>query len=84
MSTTHSMPAMNRRTFIGGALATGAMLAMAGRGATAALADEATANAVQGGDLKYYLTNPVGIEPFSAEENQGVSVIYNTFDPLCT
>ncbi|MBS5479192.1 MAG: ABC transporter substrate-binding protein [Coriobacteriia bacterium] len=84
MSTTHSMPAMNRRTFIGGALATGAMLAMAGRGATAALADEATANAVQGGDLKYYLTNPVGIEPFSAEENQGISVIYNTFDPLCT
>ena len=78
-----NVPAMNRRTFLGGALATGAMIAMAGHGATAALA-EAPEGATQGGDFKYYLTNPVAIEPFGAEENQGVEVILNLFDTLTT
>ena len=79
----HNVSSMSRRTFLGGALATAGMIAMAGQGATAALA-EAPEGATQGGDLKYYLTNPVAIEPFGAEENQGVSVMYNTYDPLCT
>ena len=97
---------LNRRTFVAGALATGAMIALAGcnsqkeEESTPAADDSSAADAADGesgaadasaagegtagGDFKYYITNPVGIEPFSAEENQGVSVIYNTFDPLCT
>ena len=36
-----------------------------------------------GGTFRFYLTNPVGIEPFHAEENMGVEVMYNLFMPLC-
>ena len=73
---------MNRRTFLAGTAAVAGMLAVAGTGVSAnvAKADEAK----QGGTLKFYLTNPVAIEPFGAEENQGVEVIQNLFDPLCT
>ncbi len=70
---------LTRRAFIGGALATGAALAMAGTNTQLAMADEPQA----GGVLNYYITNPVAIEPFGAEENQGVEVMFNTFDPLC-
>ena len=37
----------------------------------------------KGGTFRFYLTNPVGIEPFHAEENMGVEVMYNLFMPLC-
>ena len=40
--------------------------------------------AAQGGTVKWYLTNPVAIEPFGAEENQGVQVMYGLFDTLTT
>ena len=88
--------AMSRRSFLGGALATGAALTLAANGRLA-LASEGAADAedipevdenkegaVEGGTLTYYLTNPVGIEPFTAEENQGVEVISNLFDTLVT
>ena len=73
---------MNRRTFLVGAAATAGVLATAGSFASPRLAraDEAQ----KGCTVKYYLTNPVAIEPFGAEENQGVEVMSNTFDPLCT
>ena len=76
-------------------MATGAMIALAGGGGLA-LADEAagddvpepdeinTEGAVDGGSITYYLTNPVGIEPFDAEENQGVEVVSNLYDTLVT
>ena len=87
---------LTRRSFIAGTLATGALLAMASgsaalaedggasAGATAQPYDSDTNGAVQGGTLNWYLTNPVAIEPFGAEENQGVEVIYNLFDTLTT
>lgn len=51
----------------------------------AAKEDEAVADGEvkTGGTLRYYITNPVAIEPFGAEENQGVEVMFNLFDPLC-
>ena len=86
---------MSRRSFIRGAVATGAMLALAGSGSLA-LADEDAGEdipepdeisfegAVSGGRLNFYLTNPTGIEPFDSEENQGVEVAHNLFDTLVT
>ena len=44
-----------------------------------AASDEPT----KGGTFRFYLTNPVAIEPFGAEENMGVEVMYNLFMPLC-
>ena len=88
---------MSRRSFVRGALAAGVVLAMVG-GSADALADEAAlsgedvpepdeidaSGAVEGGVLRYELTNPVGIEPFDAEENMGVEVMTNLFDTLVT
>ena len=52
-----------------------------------AASEEETAPAAgeptKGGTFRFYLTNPVGIEPFHAEENMGVEVMYNLFMPLC-
>ena len=83
---------ISRRAFVCGALATSAAIAFAGsRTFEPAIAladddipepDEDTTGAVQGGTVTYYLTNPVGIEPYTAEENQGVEVVYNLFDTL--
>ena len=88
---------MSRRSFVRGALAAGAVLAMVG-GSADALADGVApsgedvpepdeidaSGAVEGGVLRYELTNPVGIEPFDAEENMGVEVMTNLFDTLVT
>lgn len=46
--------------------------------------DEDVSGGVPGGTLSYYLTNPVGIEPYTAEENQGVEVVKNLYDTLVT
>jgi peptide/nickel transport system substrate-binding protein/oligopeptide transport system substrate-binding protein len=45
--------------------------------------EEADGEPKTGGILKYYITNPTAIEPFGAEENQGVEVMFNTYEPLC-
>ena len=94
--------AMSRRSFLGGALTTGALIALAANkpafAAESSAADKAAdadaedipevdenkEGAVQGGTLTYYLTNPVGIEPFTTEENQGVEAASNLFDTLVT
>ena len=95
---------MSRRAFVRGAMATGAMIALAG-GSLTALADEGgegsdgdapsgddvpepdevdASGAVDGGSLGFYITNPVGIEPFDTQENQGIAVASNLFDTLVT
>ncbi len=93
----HMGAALSRRQFVGGALATGALLALAGTG-TMALADEedagsdevqaideaGVADGVAGGTLRWFITSPSGIEPFMAEETQGVQVMYQLFDTLTT
>lgn len=88
---------ITRRSFLGGALATGAALALAGCGkqepsdsTDSAPAADADSDAQAGedtpktgGTLKFYITNPVAIEPFGAEEIQGVEVMFNLYTPLC-
>ena len=34
--------------------------------------------------MTWFITNPSGIEPFMAEETQGVQVMYQLFDTLTT
>lgn len=74
---------MSRRSFIAGALATGAALAMAKPSidASVAFANDA---AVDGGTLNYYLTDPVSIDPYNVQENQGMQVCNALFDALTT
>ena len=94
----HVGTGLSRRQFVGGALTVGALLALTG-GVASACADEGgessdgsdqaidapgVANGVAGGTLRWFITNPSGIEPFMAEETQGVQVMYQLFDTLTT
>lgn len=81
---------MSRRSFLSGALATAAAIAAAGA-AGAAMAEEVTTltvddtaqeGAVDGGEMRWFLINPSSIEPFNAEENQGIQVMNCTHDTL--
>ena len=75
---------LTRRAFVGGAMGTALALAACGAQGTQALADEAAGGEpATGGTFRYYITNPVAIEPFGAEEVQGVEVMFNLFTPLC-
>ena len=75
---------LTRRAFVGGAMGTALALAACGAQGTHALADEtAGGEPATGGTFRYYITNPVAIEPFGAEEVQGVEVMFNLFTPLC-
>ena len=73
---------MNRRTFVKGSLAASAMAALAAcgkKGSAPAASVEAT-----GGTLNYYINNPVAIDPYDLEEDQGMQVGYQLFDALTT
>ena len=93
---------LSRRAFIGGALATGAALALAGCGekqtsAPAASSDELSATPqsetetpaanpnsgpVEGGTFNFYINNPVSIDPYNVQEDQGMEVTRCLFDAL--
>ena len=75
---------ISRRTFVGGALATAAAIALAG-GARGAQADEGAADgAVSGGTFNFYINNPVSIDPYNVQEDQGMQVCKCLFDALTT
>lgn len=84
---------LTRRAFIGGALATGAALALAGCGekqdastakdeglsATPESETETPAanpnmGPVDGGTFNFYINNPVSIDPYNVQEDQGMEV----------
>jgi peptide/nickel transport system substrate-binding protein/oligopeptide transport system substrate-binding protein len=69
---------MGRRTFVKGTAAASALAALAG-----CTKDTATATATQdGGTVSYYINNPDCIDPFNAQEDQGMKVTANLFDSL--
>lgn len=107
--------ALGRRAFVAGALATGAMLALAGCGASSDGASDAAsgsaddgeapraassassaadasatssasadAAARRGGTFTFAITNPVSIDPYNVNENQGSLVSTLLFDCLTT
>lgn len=74
------MGGVTRRTFVKGGLAASALTALAAcKNESAAGGDEeSTGSAV----LRYYINNPVSIDPFNAQEDQGMLVCYQLFDAL--
>ena len=75
---------MGRRTFVGGALATGALAVLAGCGQKGGdtPAGSTSGGSATGGTLRYYINNPVCIEPFNLQEDQGTQVGFQLFDSL--
>lgn len=80
-------PMMGRRTFVKGGLAASALAALAACGKKSdkdAGSGSATTGKTKGGTFNYYINNPVSIDPYDAEEDQGMQVIYQLFDALTT
>ena len=82
-------PVMGRRAFVGSALATSALAALAGcsgGGKKAAGSGDAAASDVKLTDntFSFYLSEPAFIDPYNAQENQGTAVIFSCFDGLLT
>ena len=81
---------LNRRQFVGSALAASALAALAGctsnGGTTAGSAGSASAAAPEVGEnyISFYLSEPAYIDPYNAQENQGTAVVRATFDGLVT
>ena len=79
---------MNRRQFVGGALAASALAALAGctnnGGGTGSGSASAAAPTVGDNYMNYYLSEPAYIDPYNAQENQGTSVVRACFDGLVT
>ena len=76
---------MGRRAFVGGTLATGVLAMLAGcgqKGAATGSGSAAAGEGAQGGTLRYYINNPVCIEPFNLQEDQGTQVGFQLFDSL--
>lgn len=75
---------MSRRTFVGGSLAASALATLAGC-ATAGNSDggsDGSGVVSSGNMLTYYINNPVCIEPYNVQEDQGTTVEYQLFDTL--
>ena len=82
-------PVMGRRAFVGGALATSALAALAGctgkKGAAAGSGSAAASDIkLTDNTFSYYLSEPAFIDPYNAQENQGTAVVYACFDGLLT
>ena len=69
---------VTRRTFVKGGLAASALAALA------ACKNDAggTSEGASGATLNYYINNPVSIDPYNAQEDQGMQVCYQLFDAL--
>ena len=70
---------VNRRQFLGGTLAAGSLAMLAGCGQKG---DPAGAGGGEGGTFRFYINNPVCIEPYNLQESEGTQVGYQLFDSL--
>lgn len=77
----NKMGGVTRRTFVKGGLAGSALAALAAcknESSDGGSGDASTA----GGTLNYYINNPVSIDPYNAQEDQGMQVCFQLFDSL--
>ena len=75
--------ALSRRGFVAGGLAASALAALAGCGKKSGSSGGAGASGTAtGGTLKYYINNPVAIDPYNTQEDQGTQVEHILFDAL--
>lgn len=76
---------VTRRTFVKGGLAASALAALAacGKNENAAKSDTGSATkASDGGTFKYYISDPVAIDPYNLQESEGTQVGHVLFDSL--
>ena len=71
-------PVMGRRAFVGGTLATSSMAFLAACGKKGGDAS----GSESGSTLNFYINNPVCIDPYNVQEDQGTQVEYQLFDAL--
>ena len=79
---------VNRRTFVQGGLAASALAALAACSpkkdeSGAAQGGGAATTAAGGNVIKFYISNPVAIDPYNTQETQGTQVEHMLFDALC-
>jgi peptide/nickel transport system substrate-binding protein/oligopeptide transport system substrate-binding protein len=79
---------VSRRSFVKGGLAASALAALSACGKKQPAASDAGSSsaagsaAAAGGTFKYYINNPVAIDPYNTQEDQGTKVEYMLFDAL--
>ncbi len=81
---------VSRRTFVEGGIAASAVAALAACGkkddsaATSSNAgsEASSGSASKGNVIKFYITNPVAIDPYNAQETQGMQVTQALYDSL--
>lgn len=75
---------VSRRTFVKGGLAASALAALAACKNNAPAGNDANGGQASAADntLRYYINNPVSIDPFNAQEDQGMQVCFQLFDSL--
>ena len=71
-------PVMGRRAFVGGTLAASSMAFLAACGKKGGDASGSDS----GSTLNFYINNPVCIDPYNVQEDQGTQVEYQLFDAL--
>ena len=71
-------PVMGRRAFVGGTLAASSMAFLAACGKKGG----DTSGSESGSTLNFYINNPVCIDPYNVQEDQGTQVEYQLFDAL--
>ena len=75
---------MNRRVFVKGGLVASALATLAGcaRTMTVEVQQKEDAEPRIGGKMKFYIGNPVAIDPYNAQESSGYQVVRALFDCL--
>lgn len=81
------MGGVSRRTFVKGGLAASALAALAACKNTSTSTDSSTTTggtgqAASGGTLKFYINDPVAIDPYNVQESEGTQVEHTLFDSL--
>ena len=75
---------MGRRGFVKGSIAASALAMLAGCGKKGGSSSSAGASGAKGGTIKFYINEPVAIDPYNTQESEGSQVEHNLFDPLTT
>ena len=76
---------VTRRTFVKGGLAASALAALAacGKNGNAASGQgDSAVKVTEGGTFKYYISDPVAIDPYNLQESEGTQVGHVLFDSL--
>ncbi|OUP08026.1 ABC transporter substrate-binding protein [Collinsella sp. An2] len=81
-----NQPVVGRRAFVGGTLAASSLAFLAAcsnnNASNAGSSTGGDSAPAAGNTLNYYINNPVCIDPYNAQEDQGIQVVFQLFDTL--